>query len=721
MKRNDVLSALLDGALAWLLAIAGAGCLMTAFSFDADMAAVAWTAAVCALLAVLCARLRWGWILLVLTALGGLWLLNWLDFESNLYSALNRILDLYNRGYGWPIPEFVQGYDDWDVTLTFQVMAAVCTLLAGITLSKNALPLAVLAALLPIFPCMVITDTVPSENFLLPAMVAVALIALTGHARCTDTRQANRLTALLLIPLLLAGMLLFVRVPQSEYVEPDANKGIFAFVNKLEKYFPFFAKSPVVPQEGGGSKVDLSTLGPRAGNYTKVMEVTSSIGGTVYIRTISYGAYTGTSWQTLEEEMVIDPPDPKCVGQSPYAVNIKTYETHPWRYVPWYPGDAITLTNGMVANDGADSYIYRVAPVNTNSLQTLWKYHYGKLTVGNINYFALSHYTDLPEETATRASQYLQKAGIHTGDDVFTVVQKVTDYVKNTAQYNKYTQVMPATEQDFALWFLEAGETGYCVHFATAATVLLRAAGIPARYVEGYLVKTTAQQTTVVRGERAHAWVEYYVPHVGWVILEATPSEGLVPDEPPATTVPPPTTTTAPTEPTMPTVPVTTPPTQPGPTTGPTAPTTPTEPPTTAPATRPTTPPATLPGSDQEPHRDMTWLKEILLWLGRILAGLALLVGQWQLRLRLRRKAMTGFAFRAVRRRWRYSCLLAWLCRHKAPNFLLELLKKAKYSRNGLNDRDLRQFERYWAACVRGLGRKNWLVRLFCRLILAAW
>ena len=49
---------------------------------------------------------------------------------------------------------------------------------------------------------------------------------------------------------------------------------------------------------------------------------------------------------------------------------------------------------------------------------------------------------------------------------------------------------MDLDSEDFAIWFLTEADTGYCIHFATAAVVLLRAAGIPARYVDGYVVNT---------------------------------------------------------------------------------------------------------------------------------------------------------------------------------------------------------------------------------------
>ena len=73
---------------------------------------------------------------------------------------------------------------------------------------------------------------------------------------------------------------------------------------------------------------------------------------------------------------------------------------------------------------------------------------------------------------------------------------------------------MPPEAEDFAVWFLEEGETGYCVHFATAATVLLRAAGVPARYVTGYMAPVEASTPTTVSADQAHAWRNIMNP--GW-------------------------------------------------------------------------------------------------------------------------------------------------------------------------------------------------------------
>jgi hypothetical protein len=80
--------------------------------------------------------------------------------------------------------------------------------------------------------------------------------------------------------------------------------------------------------------------------------------------------------------------------------------------------------------------------------------------------------------------------------------------------------------------FLE-NKAGYCVHFATAATLVARLRGIPARYVTGFLYYPLSFEDTptassvsperVITGLNAHAWVELWLPGKGWVTFEPTP------------------------------------------------------------------------------------------------------------------------------------------------------------------------------------------------------
>jgi protein-glutamine gamma-glutamyltransferase len=76
--------------------------------------------------------------------------------------------------------------------------------------------------------------------------------------------------------------------------------------------------------------------------------------------------------------------------------------------------------------------------------------------------------------------------------------------------------------------FLFVRRSGHCEYFASAMTVLLRAAGVPARYAAGFLPGeyNDLAQDYIVRESDAHAWVEVYFPDYGWIPFDPTPSGG---------------------------------------------------------------------------------------------------------------------------------------------------------------------------------------------------
>ncbi len=80
--------------------------------------------------------------------------------------------------------------------------------------------------------------------------------------------------------------------------------------------------------------------------------------------------------------------------------------------------------------------------------------------------------------------------------------------------------------------FLSVTKEGYCVQYASALALMLRQAGIPARYVEGYVAcdfkrnyapEAVSKYITTVRDYNEHAWVEVWYDGIGWVQYEATP------------------------------------------------------------------------------------------------------------------------------------------------------------------------------------------------------
>jgi protein-glutamine gamma-glutamyltransferase len=75
--------------------------------------------------------------------------------------------------------------------------------------------------------------------------------------------------------------------------------------------------------------------------------------------------------------------------------------------------------------------------------------------------------------------------------------------------------------------FLFTRRKGYCEHFATAMTVMLRTLGIPARLVTGFQsgVYNPLSDLWVVRASDAHSWVEAWIPGHGWTTFDPTPPD----------------------------------------------------------------------------------------------------------------------------------------------------------------------------------------------------
>ena len=94
--------------------------------------------------------------------------------------------------------------------------------------------------------------------------------------------------------------------------------------------------------------------------------------------------------------------------------------------------------------------------------------------------------------------------------------------------------------QDFVEYFLFERGRGFCVHFASAAALLYRMNGFPARYAEGYAVPASAfspakngEYEAQIDGTMGHAWCQVYDVDSGeWIDMEHTPGNGAAAEPP---------------------------------------------------------------------------------------------------------------------------------------------------------------------------------------------
>ncbi len=161
--------------------------------------------------------------------------------------------------------------------------------------------------------------------------------------------------------------------------------------------------------------------------------------------------------------------------------------------------------------------------------------------------YVLENYLDFPDNMDSylpdefdEAIEYIFKSnaqyigedhGIFYFDNYYESVEStVRQYLSDNAEYTLSPGQTPR-DRDFLEYFLNENHKGYCVHFATAAAVMLRRAGIPTRYCEGYIAaKPDLSPKNAVNGgyhpipdSNAHAWVEVYYPLLGWQPVEFTP------------------------------------------------------------------------------------------------------------------------------------------------------------------------------------------------------
>ena len=261
-----------------------------------------------------------------------------------------------------------------------------------------------------------------------------------------------------------------------------------------------------------------------------VFSVASTLSGRVYLRSLTYGDYTGSGWK--EADYGISELADKYAYAAVSAANGASRGTLAVTRV----GDVSGLFHMPYYNNG--EYYFETGGSGIYSLSELWSYSvdYIKYT-GDYSDAVLTGadaeaekstreaiyeaYTTLPDATKSAMLDIARENNLSS--DIADIINEVAAFVKNSAVYDLNISPMPDGE-DCAVYFLTQSHRGYCIHFATAAAVMYRALGIPARVVSGFMFTTVADELVSVTDKDAHAWTEVYMDGVGWIPVEATGS-----------------------------------------------------------------------------------------------------------------------------------------------------------------------------------------------------
>lgn len=182
------------------------------------------------------------------------------------------------------------------------------------------------------------------------------------------------------------------------------------------------------------------------------------------------------------------------------APNIAQRRTHATASLQWLTTRPIT----EVLRYQAQAYVH---------------YAYGQ----QLSTYQRNQHLQLPTDLNPRTSAWAQELRQLHGNDDTAIIQAALLRLSNGGYV--YTlqpgEVSSAHTADH-FWF--ESQRGFCEHIASAFTVLMRAAGIPARIVTGYQggERNTVDGLWTVRQSDAHAWTEVWLPSEGWMRVDPT-------------------------------------------------------------------------------------------------------------------------------------------------------------------------------------------------------
>ena len=140
-------------------------------------------------------------------------------------------------------------------------------------------------------------------------------------------------------------------------------------------------------------------------------------------------------------------------------------------------------------------------------------------------------YTELPEHFPERVKELAQNV-IELADATTSLDKAIAlnNFLRNndTLQYTLTPGNTPL-DRDFVDHFLFDLQMGYCTHFASSFVTMARAVGLPARYVEGFIVTGNADMYgyLIVINRQGHAWAEVYFEGYGWHRFDPTPPAAI--------------------------------------------------------------------------------------------------------------------------------------------------------------------------------------------------
>ena len=303
----------------------------------------------------------------------------------------------------------------------------------------------------------------------------------------------------------------------------------------------------------------LADLGPRKKSNEPALEVTMETPQKLYLRGHVYETYTGSAWEEIPAEELAESEDlfywlheHGFYGQTQVAsamaaageiqtdrITVKNLSAcSEVSYLPYALTTPAAKDENRIGDVGSD----RKRTDMTAYAGSVAEWYAAQLTLAGDSgeeagaYLAAEQsyqeYVRGKDLQMTQESwnvlyrQLGEASGTHS---LYEIQTKIRDWLEQNLHYDETVHTLTGSG-DFLRTVLETGDGGaWSVAYATAATLMLRYYGVPARYVEGYYLtpeqaaQSAAGETVVLTEENAHAWAEYYLNGVGFIPFEVTP------------------------------------------------------------------------------------------------------------------------------------------------------------------------------------------------------
>ena len=554
MRRSITISG--DFILISLCLCCTMGILMTAFSFSASLSMlIPVLLLACSALSAVAVFFRGRGLLVLCIPMLVLSIWKLPEVLSGAKWAVSFITEQYNKWLYIPILFPSAQATQEDLTLFLSALGVVLAFLLTISISMKRSAFMVIVFTIPlVFLTVVLTETTPDFRFVI-GLLAVYLTLIFSTSQYPDdyVKRGNGIYRAIALSLLLL-LAAYLVAPPDGYKRSN-------LMNDIDNYLRNTVGRINLPIHRTGTgwpnimssvwqfdtdRVDIANAGSRIITDRSLLEITSSISGTFYLRGFSVQSFNGREWRTNSETHALLS-EALSMAMPAYIVA---------RHNAVFEQAAMTNSGTMTIKATGDATgiayqpYYSAAPAYMEN--DIWTVHFydaktsvmgmldaipldarNALLGGAAAYLAnygervkASVYTQVDESTAAGLRQLAIDAGIDENADRAEIADLVAAYIASSAQYSLTPLVIPQGE-DFALSFLQSAKRGYCIHFATAATLMLRSLGIPARFTSGYVVSVSEEavgKTVTVTDREAHSWVEVYYDGVGWIPLEATPS-----------------------------------------------------------------------------------------------------------------------------------------------------------------------------------------------------